>query len=229
MTLKDKLAAGLKCSKCEGPLVKSKHGFTGEVHCPKCSPNIEPVSPLAAVMALREKATPGPWTYSRHRSNRETYTRHCIGNDVGTGQVLMLQRGMSGASPDFELIVAAVNLLPELEKLLAEREEGDARAYAHKCIERVTEMRKLDLERAKEPNAADCDYYLGRAHRCDDILFWLGEYESHITAGLSETEEWWHKEWHQATGIPCDGQSEYCPLVKRRADLRRAAGKEESA
>jgi hypothetical protein len=60
---------------------------------------------------------------------------------------------------------------------------ADARAYAHKCIERVAEMRKLDLERAKEPGAVDVDYYLGRAHRCDDILFWLGEYESHIEAG----------------------------------------------
>ena len=66
---------------------------------------------------------------------------------------------------------------------------ADARAYAHKCIERVTEMRKLDLERAKEANAVDVDYYLGRAHRCDDILFWLGEYESHIEAGLSATED----------------------------------------
>lgn len=95
---------------------------------------------------------------------------------------------------------------------------ADARAYAHKCIERVTEMRKLDLERAKEPGAVDSDYYLGRAHRCDDILFWLMDYEAHIEAGLSEETAWWHKRWHQDTGIPCDGISEFCPLVTRRKE-----------
>jgi hypothetical protein len=99
---------------------------------------------------------------------------------------------------------------------VAERRIGaDARAYAHKCIERVEEMRKLDLARAKE-QPEQVEYYLGRAHRCDDILFWLGEYESHIEAGLSEETNWWHKRWHQDTGIPCDGTSEYCPLIARR-------------
>jgi len=32
---------------------------------------------------------------------------------------------------------------------------------------------------------------------------------------LLKVEDWWHKEWHQATGIPCDGTSEYCPLTRR--------------
>lgn len=91
---------------------------------------------------------------------------------------------------------------------------SDARAYAHKAIERVTGMRQLDLERAKtQPDQSE--YYLGRAHRCDDILFWLGEYESHIAAGLSEEADWWHKRWHTDTGIPCDGTSAYCPLIER--------------
>lgn len=30
-----------------------------------------------------------------------------------------------------------------------------------------------------------------------------------------EESIWWHKEWHQATGIPCDGGSDYCPLSRR--------------
>jgi hypothetical protein len=31
-----------------------------------------------------------------------------------------------------------------------------------------------------------------------------------------EEEDWWHKQWHQATGIPCDATSEYCPREVRR-------------
>jgi hypothetical protein len=55
------------------------------------------------------------------------------------------------------------------------------RAYSHKAIDRVQEMRKLDLERANDPaQQKERDYYLGRAHRCDDILFWLGELESRL-------------------------------------------------
>jgi len=34
---------------------------------------------------------------------------------------------------------------------------------------------------------------------------------------LIQTENWWHKEWHQATGIPCDGSKEYCPLARKQA------------
>jgi hypothetical protein len=106
---------------------------------------------------------------------------------------------------------------------MAEQKIGaDARAYAHKCIERVTEMRKLDLQRANDPERSeDQDYYLGRAHRCDDILFWLRDYESHIEAGLSEETDWWHKRWHFDLGIPCDGTLEYCPLAKRRMGMER--------
>ncbi len=58
------------------------------------------------------------------------------------------------------------------------------RAYAHKAMDRVQEMRKLDLERANDPaQAKERDYYLGRAHRCDDVLFWLSEAESRLEAG----------------------------------------------
>jgi hypothetical protein len=35
--------------------------------------------------------------------------------------------------------------------------------------------------------------------------------------GWNAADDWWHKEWHQATGIPCDGGSEYCPLSRRAA------------
>jgi len=67
-----------------------------------------------------------------------------------------------------------------------------ARAYFHKSIDRVQEMRKLDLERANNPEFQnDREYYLGRAHRCDDILFWLGEMESRLPAGalISKSDE----------------------------------------
>jgi hypothetical protein len=126
MTLKDKLAAGLKCSKCSGPLVKSKHGFTGEVHCPKCSPNIEPVSPLTAVMALREKAWEGRVEVKNYR-NLEiggTLVAQMNLNYVSYGNPGREKvKALDEATRD--LFVAAVNLLPELEKLLAEaRLEG---------------------------------------------------------------------------------------------------------
>jgi len=26
--------------------------------------------------------------------------------------------------------------------------------------------------------------------------------------------DWWHREWHRATGIPCDGSEQFCPKVK---------------
>jgi hypothetical protein len=31
---------------------------------------------------------------------------------------------------------------------------------------------------------------------------------------VNNANDWWHKEWHSATGIPCDGSDEYCPLSR---------------
>jgi hypothetical protein len=31
-----------------------------------------------------------------------------------------------------------------------------------------------------------------------------------------EEADWWHRKWHQDTGIPCDGSREFCPLAMRR-------------
>jgi hypothetical protein len=56
------------------------------------------------------------------------------------------------------------------------------RAYYHKAIEKVLEMRKYDLAQAKNVPAQQ-EYYIGRAHRCDDILFWLGHIEAKLPAG----------------------------------------------
>jgi hypothetical protein len=37
-----------------------------------------------------------------------------------------------------------------------------------------------------------------------------------LLAKVQEEEEvWWHKRWHQDTGIPCDGVSKYCPRNSR--------------
>lgn len=57
-----------------------------------------------------------------------------------------------------------------------------AREFAHKAMERISVMRSLDLQRAREC-PENQEYYFGRAHRCDDILFWLSEWESQIVAG----------------------------------------------
>jgi hypothetical protein len=34
-----------------------------------------------------------------------------------------------------------------------------------------------------------------------------------------EEADWWHRKWHQDTGIPCDGSRPFCPLVSRREPL----------
>jgi hypothetical protein len=28
--------------------------------------------------------------------------------------------------------------------------------------------------------------------------------------------DWWHRKWHQDTGIPCDGSLQFCPLRGRK-------------
>jgi hypothetical protein len=42
---------------------------------------------------------------------------------------------------------------------------------------------------------------------------------------LIRVDEWWHKEWHQATGIPCDGGSEYCPMARRKEAFVERSGR----
>lgn len=37
---------------------------------------------------------------------------------------------------------------------------------------------------------------------------------------------WWHRKWHQDTGIPCDGGSEYCPMSQRVTTPQVAKGAE---
>ena len=90
----------------------------------------------------------------------------------------------------FELGKAALASTPVQPAPAAFDARADARAYAHKAMDRVQEMRKLDLERARDTNLQhEKDYYLGRAHRCDDILFWLSELESHVPAGQAAQEK----------------------------------------
>ena len=44
-----------------------------------------------------------------------------------------------------------------------------------------------------------------------------------LTSDESEKRErdWWHRKWHQDTGIPCDGTEGYCPAVAREKERRR--------
>ena len=44
-----------------------------------------------------------------------------------------------------------------------------------------------------------------QAHRLADLLAKVQEEEA----------SWWHREWHRATGIPCDRSLEYCPMTRR--------------
>jgi hypothetical protein len=41
-----------------------------------------------------------------------------------------------------------------------------------------------------------------------------------VLQAVQVESDWWHKEWHNATGIPCDGVSEYCPLVRRERSAK---------
>jgi hypothetical protein len=68
-----------------------------------------------------------------------------------------------------------------------------------------------DLERAKT-RLDEPDYYFGRAHRCDDIEFWIRDLEAKLPAGNPVADEaaWWHKKLHWAIGMPCDGTLEEC-------------------
>ena len=65
---------------------------------------------------------------------------------------------------------------------------GTKREYYHETIEKVLAMRKIDLKRAKDEPEHE-EYCLGRAHRCDDILFWLGYIEANIPAGQPPTPD----------------------------------------
>jgi hypothetical protein len=33
---------------------------------------------------------------------------------------------------------------------------------------------------------------------------------------LADERDWWHRNWHRDTGIPCDESVEHCPLARRR-------------
>lgn len=75
-------------------------------------------------------------------------------------------------------------LLDYLEIKKPQQATGE-RELVHELLERVKEMRRHDLEAAKS-RPDESEYYYGRAHRCDDIEFWIQNLESKLPVGAQQ-------------------------------------------
>jgi hypothetical protein len=154
------------------------------------------------------------------RGQLDIIQRECDGDDDA-----LLANDYGGTGWEKEPPVTTVRALRAALAESQQQAEPSKRSYYHEAIEKVLEMRKIDLERLNNPetNERERDYYGGRAHRCDDILFWLGHIESNIPAGAA-VPICWQKEIGndgicKACGVKAAITLEGLPAPRKSVDM----------